>query len=179
MSRRIELGISLEQAARDTNIRARMLEALESGDYSQYPPRGHAIGMLSSYARYLDLDSASIVEVFDSEYEAYSSSREIEKIANNTRRGVGRFGERVIGEKSRPISRESSRSSRSQRKRGGEGEGEGTSKLSRNLKDEAEAKDDERYRSGSVRVVGTRQTGSFRAIRSARGGETGSFDPRT
>ena len=171
MSRRIELGISLEQAARDTNIRARMLEALESGDYSQYPPRGHAIGMLSSYARYLDLDSASIVEVFDSEYEAYSSSREIEKIANNTRRGVGRFGERVIGEKSRPISRESSRSSRSQRKRGGEGEGEGTSKLSRNLKDEAEAKDDERYRSGSVRVVGTRQTGSFRAIRSARGGE--------
>ncbi len=52
-----------------------MLEALESGDYSQYPPRGHAIGMLSSYARYLDLDSASIVEVFDSEYEAYSSSR--------------------------------------------------------------------------------------------------------
>ena len=109
MSRRIELGISLEQAARDTNIRARMLEALESGDYSQYPPRGHAIGMLSSYARYLDLDSASIVEVFDSEYEAYSSSREIEKIANNTRRGVGRFGERVIGEKPRPISRESSR----------------------------------------------------------------------
>lgn len=59
-------------------------------------------GMLSSYARYLDLDSASIVEVFDSEYEAYSSSREIEKIANNTRRGVGRFGERVIGEKSVP-----------------------------------------------------------------------------
>lgn len=177
MSRRIELGISLEQAARDTNIRARMLEALESGDYSQYPPRGHAIGMLSSYARYLDLDSASIVEVFDSEYEAYSSSREIEKIANNTRRGVGRFGERVIGEKSRPISRESSRSSRSQRKRGGEGEGGGTSKLSRNLKDEAEAKDDERYRSGSVRVVGTRQTGSFRAVRSARGGDTGSFEP--
>ena len=35
MSRRIELGVSLEQAARDTNIRARMLEALESGDYSQ------------------------------------------------------------------------------------------------------------------------------------------------
>ena len=28
MSRRIELGISLERAARDTNIRARMLEAL-------------------------------------------------------------------------------------------------------------------------------------------------------
>lgn len=71
MSRRIELGISLEQAARDTNIRARMLEALEAGDYSQYPPRGHAIGMLSSYARYLDLDSAAIVEAFDNEYEAF------------------------------------------------------------------------------------------------------------
>ena len=51
MSRRIELGISLEQASRDTNIRARMLEVIESGDYEQYPPRGHALGMLSSYAR--------------------------------------------------------------------------------------------------------------------------------
>ena len=177
MSRRIELGISLEQAARDTNIRARMLEALESGDYSQYPPRGHAIGMLSSYARYLDLDSAAIVEVFDSEYEAFNANREIAKSASNTRRGVGRFGERVVGEKSRPTSRESSRSSRSQRRRG-ESDAESASKLSRNLKDEALAKDDERYRSGSVRVVGTRQTGSFRSIRPSRG-DTGSFEPTT
>lgn len=86
MSRRIELGISLEQAARDTNIRARMLEALESAITPSIPRAAMPSGMLSSYARYLDLDSASIVEVFDSEYEAYSSSREIEKIANNTRR---------------------------------------------------------------------------------------------
>lgn len=154
MSRRIELGISLEQAARDTNIRARMLEALEAGDYSQYPPRGHAIGMLSSYARYLDLDSAAIVEAFDNEYEAFSANREIAESANNTRRGVGRFGERIAGDKSRPTSRESSRSGRSQRtqRRRGDAEGESASKLSRNLKDEALAKDDERYRSGSVRV---------------------------
>ncbi len=177
MSRRIELGISLEQAARDTNIRARMLEALESGDYSQYPPRGHAIGMLSSYARYLDLDSAAIVELFDSEYEAFSSSKEIEKSASNTRRGVGRFGERVVGEKSRPTNRESSRGTRSSRRRG-DAKAEEPSKLSRNLKDEALAKDDERYRSGSVRVVGTRHTGSFRSVRPSRG-DTGSFEPTT
>lgn len=177
MSRRIELGISLEQAARDTNIRARMLEALESGDYSQYPPRGHAIGMLSSYARYLDLDSAAIVEIFDSEYETFSANREIAKSASNTRRGVGRFGERVATEKSRPTSRESSRERRAQRKRG-DGEGESSSKLSRNLKDEAMAKDDERYRSGSVRVVGTRQTGSFRSVRPSRE-DTGRFEPTT
>lgn len=177
MSRRIELGISLEQAARDTNIRARMLEALESGDYSQYPPRGHAIGMLSSYARYLDLDSAAIVEAFDNEYEAFSSSREIEKSASNTRRGVGRFGERVIGEKSRPINRESSRGTRSSRRRG-DAQADEPSKLSRNLKDEALAKDDERYRSSSVRVVGTRHTGSFRSVHSSRG-DTDSFEPTT
>lgn len=177
MSRRIELGISLEQAARDTNIRARMLEALESGDYSQYPPRGHAIGMLSSYARYLDLDSAAIVEIFDTEYETFSANREIAKSASNTRRGVGRFGERVAGDKSRPVSRESTRSTRSQRRRG-ESDADSTSKLSRNLKDEALAKDDERYRSGSVRVVGTRQTGSFRSVRPARE-DTGRFEPTT
>ena len=180
MSRRIELGISLEQAARDTNIRARMLEALEAGDYSQYPPRGHAIGMLSSYARYLDLDSAAIVEAFDNEYETFSANREIAQSANNTRRGVGRFGERIAGEKSRPTSRESSRSSRPQRsqRRRGDAEGDSSSKLSRNLKDEALAKDDERYRSGSVRVVGTRQTGSFRSVHPARE-DTGRFEPTT
>lgn len=166
MSRRIELGISLEQAARDTNIRARMLEILESSNYAQYPPRGHAIGMLSSYARYLGLDSAAIVEAFDEEYEAFTINSEMEKVANNTRRGVGRFGERIANEKSRPINRESSRS-RSQRKRR-DSEPESSSKLSRNLKDEALAKDDERYRSGSVRIVGTRQTGSFRAVRGNR-----------
>lgn len=177
MSRRIELGISLEQAARDTNIRARMLEALEAGDYSQYPPRGHAIGMLSSYARYLDLDSAAIVEAFDNEYETFSANREIAQSASNTRRGVGRFGERIAGEKSRPTSRESSRSGRSQRRRG-DAEGDGASKLSRNLKDEALAKDDERYRSGSVRVVGTRQTGSFRSVHPTRE-DTGRFEPTT
>ena len=177
MSRRIELGISLEQAARDTNIRARMLEALEAGDYSQYPPRGHAIGMLSSYARYLDLDSAAIDEAFDNEYETFSANREIAQSASNTRRGVGRFGERIAGEKSRPTSRESSRSGRSQRRRG-DAEGDGASKLSRNLKDEALAKDDERYRSGSVRVVGTRQTGSFRSVHPTRE-DTGRFEPTT
>lgn len=166
MSRRIELGISLEQAARDTNIRARMLEIFESCDYSQFPARGHAIGMLSSYARYLGLDSAAIVEAFDVEFESFNSNQEIAQMASNTKRGVGRFGERISEGKSRPINREQSRS-RSQRRRSGT-QTESTSKLSQNLKDEALAKDDERYKSGSVRVVGTRQTGSFRAVRGSR-----------
>lgn len=165
MSRRIELGISLEQAARDTNIRSRMLEVFESGNYAQYPPRGHAIGMLSSYARYLNLDSAAIIEAFDEEFEAFTSKSEIEKAANNTRRGVGRFGEHLSDGKSRPINREQGRS-RSQRKRR-DSDHKSSSKLSQNLKDEAMAKDDERYKSGSVRIVGTRQTGSFRAIRNS------------
>lgn len=168
MSRRVELGISLEQAARDTNIRARMLELLESSDYAQYPPRGHAIGMLSSYARYLGLDSAAIIEEFDVEFDAFSRNSEIEKVANNTRRGVGRFGERLTNDKSRPVNRERSRG-RSQRRRSSS-DGETPSKISRSLKDEAMAKDDERYRSGSVRVVGTRQTGAFKAVRNSRSG---------
>lgn len=166
MSRRIELGISLEQAARDTNIRARMLELLESSDYAQYPPRGHAIGMLSSYARYLGLDSAAIVEEFDVEYEAFTLNSEIEKAANNARKGVGRFGERISDDKSRPVNRETSR--RRSQKRRSESDPDTTSKFRRNLQDEAMAKDDERYRSGSVRIVGTRQTGSFRAVRNSR-----------
>lgn len=169
MSRRIELGISLEQAARDTNIRARMIEVLESADYSQYPPRGHAIGMLSSYARYLGMNSSALIEAFDAEYEDYEASKAIAMGASNARKGLGRFGERAVAEKSRPTSRSGSTRRRSAPRKHREGDEEQQpSKLSRSLRSEADAQDEDRYKTGNVRVVGTRQTGSFRPVRSSR-----------
>lgn len=162
-NRRIELGISLEQAARDTNIRARMLETLEQGDYAKYPPRGHAIGMLTSYARYLEMNPAPILEGFDSEYQSFTVSREIATSAENTRKGVGRFGEKATS-KEKPISRETARGKSRFLKKSDSETPTGTT-VNQSLKSEAAAKDDERYKSGGVRVVGTRQTGSFRNVR--------------
>lgn len=165
MSRRIELGLSLEQAARDTNIRARMLELLESADFSRYPPRGHAIGMLSSYARFLGMDSAAIVEMFDDEFAQFNEEKESGGAAGASRRGSRSQSDKTPESRSRPANRERARSKSSRRRNAGEPESR--SKMSQNLKDEADAKDNERYKTGSVRVVGTRQTGSFRSVGSS------------
>ena len=173
-SRRIELSISLEQAARDTNIRARMLETLESGDFSNYPPRGHAIGMLSSYARYLGLNPATVLEIFDAEYQEYETNREMMKSAGNTRMGLGRFGERANGPREKPIDREASAKRSHLRPRGDEVDASNTGSMSKVLESEARAREAEHYHSGSVRVVGKRPTGSFGRVRTSRE-RTGSF----
>ena len=49
--RRISLGISLETAENDTKIRARLLEALEAGEYDKLPNPGYVRGYVSSYSR--------------------------------------------------------------------------------------------------------------------------------
>jgi cytoskeletal protein RodZ len=54
--RREELGISLEQAATDTRIRIRYLEALESESFDALPDPIVGRGFLRNYAVYLGLD---------------------------------------------------------------------------------------------------------------------------
>ena len=155
--RREELRIPLDVAADATNIRARMLATLESGDFSAYPPHGHAVGMLSSYARYLGLDPHPILERYEVEYADFQASQEMASMAERTKRGVGRFGERVSAT-DRPVSRDSSHV----RKQAGAGrraadEAAGGARIAAKLSDERAAEGDERYKSGSVKVLGTRQ----------------------
>ncbi|MGN0286788.1 MAG: helix-turn-helix domain-containing protein [Atopobiaceae bacterium] len=69
--RRRQLGLSIGQAAQVLRLRADVLEAFESGDFEAMPKSGYAQGMLSSYARYLDLDPEAIVDMFTSELEDY------------------------------------------------------------------------------------------------------------
>ena len=156
--RREELRIPLDVAADATNIRARMLATLESGDFSKYPPHGHAVGMLSSYARYLGLDPHPILERYEVEYADFLASQEMASMAERTKRGVGRFGERVSAT-DKPVSRDSSHV----RKQAGAGrraadEAAGGARIAAKLSDERAAEGDERYKSGSVKVLGTRQT---------------------
>lgn len=65
--RRIDLGITLDQAEEHTKIRAKLLEALESGDYSRLPDPGYVQGYVSSYARYLELDPVPLLAMYRSE----------------------------------------------------------------------------------------------------------------
>lgn len=55
-NRRIELGISLEEAEQNLKIRKKYLVALEEGDESILPGRTYFVGYLRNYANYLRID---------------------------------------------------------------------------------------------------------------------------
>ena len=78
--RRASLGISLQTAEADTCIRARLLEALESGTYDRLPNPGYVRGYVSSYARYLELDPIPLLAMYRAET------------------GIGRFHEINLGD---------------------------------------------------------------------------------
>lgn len=56
--------IGLEQAARDTNIARRYLEALETGMYEVFPGEPYIVGFLRNYAEYLGLNSNECVMLY-------------------------------------------------------------------------------------------------------------------
>lgn len=68
-SRRRQLGFSTAQASRVLRLKEDVLIAFEEGDFEAMPKSGYAQGMLSSYARYLGLDAAQIVEMYTDELE--------------------------------------------------------------------------------------------------------------
>lgn len=55
------LGINLEEVERQTHLRLRYLEALESGDLDELPSPVQGRGMLSNYAEFLGLDPEPIL----------------------------------------------------------------------------------------------------------------------
>ena len=167
--KRLELGMSLSEAAELTNIRARVLEDFESGDFSRFPAKGYTQGMLSSYAKVLGLDSRKLLSVYESELTAFEEYREIAKNAEYARRGGGKFGvRRPAGAK--PVTRNTGSSKRTADERVQAREA---------LLDAADA-GRETARSGSVRIVGTRAglSGSWR-MPSAAGGRSTSRDDGT
>lgn len=172
--RREQLGIPIEVAADATNIRARLLQTIEASDFKNYPPHGHAVGMLSSYARYLQLDTRDILERYETEFSAFEAGEEMATSADRAKRGLGRFGERVSAS-DKPLPREGAKRSGVRNRRTKRDEDDSTSRLNEKLDKERVAEGDDRYKSGTVKVVGTRQTGSFGRIRPAggRGGRRG------
>lgn len=61
---RSEKGVSIEQAARDTHIAKRYLQALEAEDFEEFPGEVYLLGFLRSYAVYLDLDGNDVVTLY-------------------------------------------------------------------------------------------------------------------
>lgn len=70
-NRRRQLRLSIPQAAKVLRMRESVLEAFEAGDFDHLPALGYAQGMVSSYARYLGLDSREISELYEREHAEY------------------------------------------------------------------------------------------------------------
>ena len=64
LSRREALGITLEEVERHTHLKSHYLKSLESGDFNNLPSPVQGKGMLSNYARFLDLDNEQILLLF-------------------------------------------------------------------------------------------------------------------
>ena len=75
--RRTALGMSLIQAEEATRIRAKLLEALENGEYDRLPNPGYVRGYVTSYASFLELDSASLLAMYRAETGVGGRSRDI------------------------------------------------------------------------------------------------------
>lgn len=69
--RRAQLGLTIPQAASVLRLRESVLEAFEAGNFEKLPPLGYAQGMVASYARYLGLNPARIVELYEHEHSDY------------------------------------------------------------------------------------------------------------
>lgn len=72
---REKLGYTLDHVSKMTNIRVQVLQTFEENDYIHFPPDGYARGMLSSYARFLNLDANEVLSAYDSQKERLEQRR--------------------------------------------------------------------------------------------------------
>lgn len=68
-NRRIELGISLDEAEQFLKIRKKYLVGIEEGNESILPGRTYFIGYLRNYANYLDVDQEYITKLLEGKRE--------------------------------------------------------------------------------------------------------------
>jgi hypothetical protein len=67
VNRRRQLGLSVKQASSVLRLKEEVLIAFEEGDFEAMPKSGYAQGMLSSYARYLGMNSRDVINQFTSD----------------------------------------------------------------------------------------------------------------
>ena len=66
---REEMGLSIEEVAQNTKIRAKYIQALEQGNIDEIPGKVYALGFLKSYCELLQLDYKELQEYFNANYQ--------------------------------------------------------------------------------------------------------------
>jgi cytoskeletal protein RodZ len=78
-NRRIELGISLDEAEQSLKIRKKYLIGIEEGNENILPGRTYFIGYLRNYANYLDADQEYISKLLEGTKEAEEEKKAMEE----------------------------------------------------------------------------------------------------
>ena len=71
--RRRQKGLTIQQMSNQLKIPPQIIESFEIEDFESMPARGYAMGMLSSYARALDLSPREVVDGYLEDLEEYES----------------------------------------------------------------------------------------------------------
>ena len=68
--KREEKELNLEAVSNETKIKKEFLEAIEDGQFQSLPSESYALGFVKNYAKYLGINTASIVPLFRREYKS-------------------------------------------------------------------------------------------------------------
>lgn len=71
LTRRRQMGLSIQQVANTIKIRPQIIEHFEMGDFAAMPQRGYAQGMIASYARFLGLNPREVVAAYFDELREF------------------------------------------------------------------------------------------------------------
>jgi len=85
-------GRSLDEASRATRVRVEYLSALEEEDFDRIGGDVYAKGFLTSYARFLGLDPAPLLDLYRAQVRGTEHSpRELLEVPVRTRQGIPRW----------------------------------------------------------------------------------------
>ena len=73
--RRDELGLSIKDAEKQTNIRAAYLEQIEAAAYDKLPDDIYSRGYVKNYADFLGFDTAPLLNLYKKERQAFAARR--------------------------------------------------------------------------------------------------------
>lgn len=76
---RLEKGLSLEDVAKSTKIKAPFLSYIESGEYQKLPSISYAQGFVRNYAKFLELPEEEILALFRREFDEEKEYRVLPK----------------------------------------------------------------------------------------------------
>lgn len=69
LKEREKRNLTLEEMERKTRIRKKNLLAIENNDWKNFPSKTYIVGIIKSYAKFLNLDEGKLIAIFRRQYE--------------------------------------------------------------------------------------------------------------